>query len=82
MVLISLLLKLWLMPWFYHPDMKSQYFHFQFLNKGVVNIYQFVDQNRKQLPYQDTFNYLPLTYLAFGGIHSMLKPIMPADFST
>lgn len=80
-VFLSFLLKLWLIPWFYHPDMKTQYFHFQFLSKGIVNIYQFLDKNRKQLPYRDTFNYQPLTYLIFGGVHSVLKPIMPADFS-
>lgn len=80
-VLLSFLLKLLLLPWFYHPDMKTQYFHFQFLGKGIVDIYQFLGQNRKQLPYRDTFNYQPLTYLIFGGVHLVLKPIMPTDFS-
>lgn len=74
-------LKLILIPWFYHPDIKSQYFHFQFLKQGVGNIYQYINQNKNQLPYNDTFNYLPLTYFSFGIFNSLISPLMPSDFT-
>lgn len=60
--------------------MKSQYFHFQYLSQGVTNIYEYIYQNKNNLSYRDTFNYLPLTYFTFGSISALLKPIMPADY--
>ena len=69
------------MPFFYHPDMKSQNFHFQYLSAGVVNIYQFLIDNKKHLPNTDTFNYLPLTYYTFGSIQYVMRPLMPPGFS-
>jgi len=62
--------------------MKSQYFHFQFLSQGQTNIYQFIATNKNNLPYRDTFNYLPLTYFTFGTVNAALKPFMPTDFTT
>jgi len=80
-LVLAILIRLLIIPFFYHPDIKSQNFHFQFLSQGVVNIYQFLADNRKKLPYQDTFNYPPLTYLSFGIEQIILKPILPADFN-
>jgi len=70
------------MPYFYHPDMKSQYFHFQYLAKGHFNIYQYISDNKSNLPYRDTFNYLPLTYLTFGTISAILTTLLPSDYAT
>jgi hypothetical protein len=78
---LAILIRLLLVPLFYHPDMKSQNFHFQFLSHGVNNIYQYIADNKENLPYRDTFNYLPLTYYTFGTIQAALKPFMPSDFS-
>ena len=80
-LLIALLIRLLLIPFFYHPDIKSQNFHFQFLSLGHFNIYQHISDNKLSLPYRDTFNYLPLTYFTFGTIQAVLKPIMPPDFT-
>ncbi len=60
--------------------MKSQNFHFQFLSQGVVNIYQYLSDNKNHLAYRDTFNYLPLTYFTFGSVQIVLRPLMPANF--
>lgn len=68
------------MPFFYHPDIKSQHFHFQFLSSSIFNIYEYLDQNKNKLPYQDTFNYLPLTYYVFGSYQSLVKPILGNNF--
>jgi len=69
------------MPFFYHPDIKSQHYHFQFLSKGVLNIYQFISSNKKNLGYGDTFNYLPLTFYTFGSFHTLIKPFLGSDFN-
>ena len=78
----ALITRLIFAPLFYHPDIKSQNFHFQFLSQGKVNIYQFIDENKQNLPYRDTFNYLPLTYLGFGSGQILLRPLLPRDFFT
>ena len=69
------------MPFFYHPDMKTQHFHFQFFSKGVLNIYDYLDKNKAKLGYQDTFNYLPLTYYTFGLTQAITKPFLGHDFN-
>lgn len=78
--LLAILIRLLVSPFFYHPDIKSQHFHFQLLSKGVFNIYQYIFDNKDNLPYRDTFNYLPLTYYTFGTIQAILSTIMTPDF--
>lgn len=67
------------MPFFYHPDIKSQLFHMQFLSHGVTNIYDFVDKNRFYLPYTNIYVYLPATYYFFGSVDFVLSPLYPND---
>jgi len=81
-LILAILLRILIMPWFFHPDIKSQHFHFQYLSKGIINIFSFVENNKKTLPYTDTFNYLPLTYLSFGTIHTLSKPLYAPKFYT
>ena len=80
-ILLSLLIRLLIIPFFYHPDIKSQYFHFQFLSQDVNNIYQYISDNKYNLPNRDTFNYLPLTYFTFGSYFSFVKHISLPDLS-
>ncbi len=68
------------MPFFYHPDLKSQHFHFQFFPKGVSNIYEYISKNKENLGYKDTFNYLPLTYYTFGFSQAITKPFLDNGF--
>ncbi len=79
-LVLAFIIRLIIMPLFYHPDIKSQHYHFQFLSQGYLNIYQFIDQNLPRLAYTDTFNYLPLTYFFFGAIQFLLRPFLPHDF--
>lgn len=70
------------MPFFYHPDLKSQHFHFQFLSTNhILNIFTFLSHNRHQLPYSDTFNYLPNTYFLGGFYQALIRPLMGNDFA-
>jgi len=79
LLLVAILIRLAIIPWFYHPDIKSQLFHTQYLAHGVTNIYQFLDTNRHQLPYTNIFVYLPFTYFFFGLINIASKPFYPHD---
>jgi len=80
-IILSLILRFLIAPFFYHPDIKSQHFHFQYLSRGVLNIYQFIADNKLSLPYRDTFNYLPLTYFSLGAYHALTKPLFPQKLS-
>lgn len=74
-VLWSVALRLLFSILLYHPDLKSQYFHGQFLSAGITNIYEFLSLNRFSLGYSDTFNYPPLTYLFFGSWYPVAKAL-------
>jgi len=78
----AIILRLIIAPLFFHPDIKTQNYHLQFFSRGVFNIYQYVSDHKEQLPYRDTFNYLPLTYLSLGLQQLILKPILPSNFYT
>ncbi len=79
-ILVAVLLRFLVMPFFYHPDIKSQHFHFQFFSQGVLNIYEYLSQNKSTLGYKDTFNYLPLTYYTFGLSQTITKPLLGDGF--
>lgn len=66
LLLWALILRLVVSAFFFHPDIKSQHFHAQFLSHGVVDIYTHIAELGKSLPYRDTFNYPPLAYYFLG----------------
>jgi len=78
-ILLAVLIRLLIMPFFYHPDIKSQLFHMQYLSHGVLNIYDFVDENKSNLPYTNIYVYLPFTYYFFGSTDFILSPLYPSD---
>lgn len=78
-IFLAILIRLLVMPFFYHPDIKSQLFHMQYLSHGVTNIYDFVDKNKSHLPYPNIYVYLPFTYYFFGSVDFALSPIYPND---
>ncbi len=74
--LLAILIRVLMMPFFFHPDLKTQNFHGSFLPLGVLNIYQFVADNKQTLPYKDTFNYPPLTYYFLGTWNLVASPFL------
>ncbi len=66
LLLWALVLRLVVSAFFFHPDIKSQHFHAQFLSRGVIDIYTHISVFGKSLPYRDTFNYPPLAYYFLG----------------
>lgn len=81
-LLMALFIRFLLMPFLYHPDIKSHHFHFYFLSQRVLNIYQYLAGNIQNLPYTDTFNYPPLVYFLFGSIQILLRPLLGNGFVT
>lgn len=77
---VAILLRLLLMPFLFHPDIKTQYFHANFFSQGVTNIYQFIAEQKHNLPYKDTFNYPPLAYYTLGSINVVLSPFTRQSF--
>lgn len=78
---LAILLRLLLLPFIYHPDLKSQYFQAQFLSQGHLNIFSFLQKNAKLLPYQDSFNYTPPIYIFQGTYLVLISHLLPSDFS-
>lgn len=78
--MLAILIRVLIAPFFYHPDIKSQHYHFQFFSHGVFNIYDYLHQNKSTLGYKDTFNYLPLTYYTFGLTQTITKPFLSNGF--
>lgn len=73
LLITALVLRFILAAFFYHPDLKSQNFHAQFLSQGILNIYDFLGTHRQSLPYSDTYNYPPLIYFIQGSWQSLAK---------
>lgn len=72
----ALILRLLFSALFFHPDIKSQHFHAQFLGRGITDIYSHLAANQKNLPYRDTFNYPPLTYYFLGAWNIVAKGML------
>jgi len=81
-ILLALLIRLSVIPFLYHPDLKTQYFHTQFLSKGVTNIYKYVYDNKPSLPYKDTFNYTPVVYYLQGIWFPVAKILSPPNLTS
>ncbi len=64
----------------FHPDIKVYNFQSSFLKKGVFNIYSYLIENRKTLPFKEEFAYFPLTYFAVGGYQWIAAPILGSGF--
>lgn len=81
-LLSALLLRLVISALFFHPDIKSQHFHSQYLRQGVIDIYRFIDANITHLPYRDTFNYPPLTYYLLGSWNAVSRVVLGPELTS
>jgi len=79
---LAILIRVLIMPFLYHPDIKTYNFQASFLSKGVVNIYNFLNENKKVLPLKEDFVYQPLAYLSLGGYQILMKPLLGQGFNT
>lgn len=79
-LLLAVLIRLLIMPFYYHPDIKTYYFQASFLQDGVLNIYSYLEQNKKSLPLKEDFIYFPLSYYFLGGYEILVRPFLGGDF--
>jgi len=80
LLVMAILARVLIMPFLYHPDIKTYSFQSSFLGKGVLNIYEFLSENKKNLPLKEEFVYQPLAYLFWGSYLILVKPLLGADF--
>jgi len=62
----ALLVRLLIMPFLYHPDIKIYNFQSSFLSSGVLNIYDFLNEKNKNCLLERNL-YINLSLLFFGG---------------
>jgi len=78
--LAAFLLRIFLAPFFFHTDNKTNYYNAHFLSQGVVNIYEFLAKNPSQ-SHLGEFSYPPLTYIFYGILYFPLKLILGPGFT-
>lgn len=80
LVVLALLLRLLIIPFYFHPDIKTYHFQASFLRQGVVNIYSYLENNKKSLPTKEEFVYFPLTYFFLGSYQILALPFLGSQF--
>ncbi len=71
-----------MMPFYFHPDIKTYHFQSSFLKYGVFNIYSYLAANKGNLPIKEDFVYFPLTYLFLGTYQILTAPLLGSQFDT
>lgn len=78
--LLAILLRLVIMPFYFHPDIKTTNFKVSFLKEGVIDIYNYLDKNINNFVVKENLNYFPLTYFFLGGYQMVVSPLLGSDF--
>lgn len=80
LLILAILLRLLIMPFYFHPDIKTYNFQASFLKEGVWNIYDYLKTHKNELPLKDEFVYFPLTYYFLGSYQFLVSPILGEGF--
>lgn len=80
LLLAGIFLYIFLIPFFFHPDIKIVYYLSQFFLQGVVNIYEFIFSNT-EFGHLGPFVYPPLAYYIFGVLFLPVKIIAGGGFT-
>lgn len=78
--LLAILLRILIMPFLFHIDLKSLYFYASFVQEGVTNIYQFMAYNKAVLAYTQFFVYPPPIYFLQGFWLMLANPFLGPNF--
>ena len=81
LLILAIILRLLVMPFFFHPDIKTYHFQGSFLRQGVVNIYPYLIENKENLTLKEEFVYFPLTYFFLGGYQTLVSPLLGSNFN-
>lgn len=79
--LLAILIRILIIPFYFHPDIKTYHFQSQFLKQGVFNIYDYLQKNKESLPSKEEFVYFPLTYIFLGGYQVLTHPFLGEGFN-
>lgn len=80
-LILAVLLRLLVMPFYFHPDIKTYNFQASFLKEGIFDIYSYLEVNKSQLPLKEEFVYFPLTYFFLGTYQIIAQPILGSNFN-
>lgn len=80
--ILAILIRLLIMPFYFHPDIKTYHFQASFLKNGTFNIYTFLANNKQSLPLKEEFVYFPLTYFFLGTYQILMAQLLGPNFST
>ncbi len=80
-ILLAILLRMLIIPFYFHPDIKIYNFQASFLKNGVFNIYSYLDSNKASLPFKEEFVYFPLAYLFLGAYQIVALPFLGGQFT-
>lgn len=81
LIILAILLRLLLMPFFFHPDIKTYHFQSSFLKSGVFDIYKYLENSKDKLPLKEEFVYFPLTYFFLGSYQAVVLPLLGDKFN-
>lgn len=82
LIVTAIILRLLVLMFIFHPDIKTFNFQASFLRHGVFNIYSYLIDNKETLPLKENFVYFPLTYLTLGSYQAVVAPLMGNDFDS
>lgn len=80
--ILAVLIRLLIMPFYFHPDIKTYNWQASFLKKGVFNVYTYLIQNKELLPFKEEFVYFPLTYFFLGTYQIVATPVLGSNFQS
>lgn len=80
-IVLAVLIRMAVMPFYFHPDLKTINFQASFLKQGVFNIYSYLPAHKQELSIKEGFAYFPLTYFFFGGYQILATPVFGEQFN-
>lgn len=80
LLILAIFVRILIMPFYFHPDIKTYNFQSSFLKNGVFNIYSYLEINKEKLPFKEEFVYFPLTYFFLGGYQTIISPLLGDGF--
>lgn len=81
LLLLAILLRVLIMPFYFHPDIKTYNYQISHLQNKEFNIYKFISENRQKLSIRDDFTYYPLTYFFLGSYQILISPLLGPNFT-
>lgn len=82
LLLLGVILRILVMPFLMHPDIRVFHSQAQFFKSGVFDIYEYLEANRDELYFKEEFVYFPVAYLFLGSYQAVVDPLMGVEFDS